>query len=785
MRITLVIVLFLCLLQSSVTAQNKVVLSGKVIDRSGGALPMAIVAVDKTTTGTYTDETGQYTLELSSGKYMITVSSFGYKTIKSEMNIPNNTKKDFILEDNSIDLQTVEVYGKTKTQQVKESAFAANALDVKLLVNRISNLNSMVNRTTGIKVREEGGMGSDFDLSINGMSGNSVRYFLDGMPLDTKGSGVSLANLPINIIDWIEIYKGVIPASLGTDALGGAIHIITKQDKKNYLDASYSIGSFHTHKADLNAQFVESKTGLIIKPVIGISYSKNDYTMRGVEVWDENADAYVAVNRKRFHDDYFSFLGQIEFGFANKPWADAFFVSGSYSKVNKELQTGSVQSRVYGMAERESDAWNLSARYKKHHFILKDLLFNASLSHTWDHSLTIDTAYRRYNWDGGYIISSRNEITGRGRSMRHHKRPLTIIRTNLDYELNHYHSFNFNYQLNRTGNDRYDDVDAEFEASNDIVTKHILGLSYNQSLSRGKMENVFFIKDYINRPDIRQTDIPSVTGSRDVQGSTTKNYFGYGVGLRYTIVEPLSLKASYEHSVRLPLARELLGNGSTIYANVALEPENSNNFNINLLGTLHPVNGHTLYYEAGGFLRNVDNYIQATLSENEGMMQYTNVPAVHIKGVEGEVRYDWLNKLQLSANISYQDARNQQKYKSDGKPSAIYNNRVPNRPWLFGSAEAGYTFHNIILPESRLRLGFSYQWVHWYFLTWEAYGTRENKARIPTQHICNADVTYSWKGGRYNIALECSNLLDELAYDNYKLQKPGRAFFAKFRLFIN
>ena len=54
---------------------------------------------------------------------------------------------------------------------------------------------------------------------------------------------------------------------------------------------------------------------------------------------------------------------------------------------------------------------------------------------------------------------------------------------------------------------------------------------------------------------------------------------GYGAGLRYTIVEPLSIKVSYEHSVRLPIARELLGNGTTIYANVALKPENSNNFN--------------------------------------------------------------------------------------------------------------------------------------------------------------------------------------------------------------
>lgn len=97
-------------------------------------------------------------------------------------------------------------------------------------------------------------------------------------------------------------------------------------------------------------------------------------------------------------------------------------------------------------------------------------------------------------------------------------------------------------------------------------------------------------------------------------------------------------------------------------------------------------------------------------------MKYTNVPAVHIKGVEGEVRYDWQGKLQLASNVSYQDARDQQKYKNGGKPSATYNNRVPNRPWLFGSAEAYYTFRNVALPESKLRLGCTYQWIHWYYL---------------------------------------------------------------------
>lgn len=78
------------------------------------------------------------------------------------------------------------------------------------------------------------------------------------------------------------------------------------------------------------------------------------------------------------------------------------------------------------------------------------------------------------------------------------------------------------------------------------------------------MQNVFFAKDYVNHPNIRQTDQSTVTGSDKVQGSTTKNYFGYGTGLRYMFFDPLAVKVSYEHSIRLPIARELLGNGTTI-----------------------------------------------------------------------------------------------------------------------------------------------------------------------------------------------------------------------------
>lgn len=136
----------------------------------------------------------------------------------------------------------------------------------------------------GVRIRRSGGIGSDYNLTLNGMGGNSIRYYVDGIPMAAKGESFSLENIPASIVDRVEVYKGVVPAYLGGDALGGAINIVTNESKKNYYDISYRVGSFNTHQVDFNAQIIEPKTGLTFKPSVGYNFSKNNYTMKGVRV---------------------------------------------------------------------------------------------------------------------------------------------------------------------------------------------------------------------------------------------------------------------------------------------------------------------------------------------------------------------------------------------------------------------------------------------------------------------------------------------------------------------
>ncbi len=765
---------------------REVVLSGKISNKKGEAIAQALIHAEQTDRGAYSNDKGLYHFKLQANqKYKITVSFIGYKTLTVDLVLDKNTTKNFVLEEDAVALDAVAVYGKNNNTRRKEDLFSVNSLEVGKQAAIVSNLNSIIGKSSGIKIREDGGVGGNFDMSINGLSGNSVRYFIDGVPMATMGAGVNVANLPVNIVDHVEIYKGVVPTHLGADALGGAVNIVTSKKKHNYIDASYGFGSFNTHKANLNAKYVAGKSGIIIKPMISFVFSNNNYLVKDVEVWNESNSKFEKGNRKRFHNDYLSFVGQIDIGVRNKRWADAFFVSTSYTKTEKELQTGSTQKIVYGAAERNSDNYKISARYIKRNFIIEKLKLNMLLSYTNRHSVTIDTVFRKYDWNGDYINSSRNEITGRSKSYRHYKRPLMIGRVNFDYKINSHHNLNFNYIVSSIYNKRYDEFDEDFEETEDSFVKHIFGLSYRQRFLNNRLINTFFVKDYLSYLEVKQNDLYWITGAQENAGKTQTNEIGYGAGSRFKLSEKLFFKTSYEHSMRLPLAREVLGNGTTVYPNFNLKPETGNNFNFGILGNIQSGGSNRFNYETNFFLRNTKNYIMLLISASDGLSQYENVASVEIKGVEGELSYNFNNKLKLKANASYIDERSKTKYQLNGKPDITYNNKVPNKPWLYANSGVEYSFYNVGIQGSQLKLAYDFQYVHWFYLTWEGYGSLKSKSTIPTQYVSNVNISYAFKQNKYNLSFDCSNIFNAMVYDNYMMQKPGRAFFVKMKVFID
>ena len=111
-----------------------------------------------------------------------------------------------------------------------------------------------------------------------------------------------------------------------------------------------------------------------------------------------------------------------------------------------------------------------------------------------------------------------------------------------------------------------------------------------------------------------------------------------------------------------------------------------------------------------------------------------------------------------------------------------YKSRLPNIPYRFANLDATLTWRNFVRKGNQLNVTYDGFWQHGFPLYWENIGDSESKAMVPEQFSHNLSLTYSIKGGKYNVSFECRNLTDEKLYDNFSLQKAGRAFYGKIRI---
>jgi len=756
---------------------------GIVKDSTGKVVPYASVVISELNLGVYSDENGSFLLkDIPAGTYQVTAQALGYTSQHSMISLKGSALvvKNFTLKKEVKALGKIVIsLKKSETQKLKESGFNVNSIETEQYKNSTADLNQVLNKSAGVRIRESGGMGSDFNFSLNGLSGKQVRYFIDGVPMEVFGTSMSLNNIPINLAERIEVYKGVVPVYLGADAMGGAVNVVTNQKIKNYLDASYSFGSFNTHRAALSGQYTNKNTGITLRTSTFYNYSNNNYIMKDVETWDPDAYGYVLKDKRRFHDQYKSGMIQTEVGVNNKKWADVFFLGGTFSSFNQEVQTGYKQEIVYGNVTRKGTAWNGTMRFRKDSLLSKKLHTNIFASYTLDHSITADTSEVKYHWDGSTMPSSYSEMGGEV-SLNHIVRPKIFARANLSYDLHSNHAINLNYTLDHVANQMYNTLYTDHDDIPGKMSKNIVGLAYQASVFKKKLITQVFGKYYGMglEQKVWESQLYDYVKEKDF----ISNY-GYGITFRMKVLGG-GVKGSFEHTYRLQEVEEIFGNGLTTAGNPNLKPEYSDNYNLGIYYKLVGRN-YQIWFEASGFYRNAKDFIYQIPSERNNIMIFENAANVGVSGIEGEVKWQFSKLIAFNINATYQKAINNTEFKKGTtEPEATYLNVIPNRPWFFSNIDLSIGKNDVISKKTRLQFNWWLQYVHWFYLTWEAYGDKRGKAIIPDQFVQNASVSYSLKDGKYNISLECRNLTDALAYDNFRLQKPGRSFSIKLRYFI-
>ena len=756
-------------------AQQVATVKGRI---SAGEEPIvgAVVQLKELKKYAVADAQGNFSLLVPYRKasYTFTIESMGYKTQEQTLIVAQPVVVlNVAMEEEITALTGITVEAITPIKQVEKSAYNVAAIDATKLTHLNSNAADMLAKASGVKVRETGGVGAESQINLNGFTGQHVRTFVDGVPI-SRASSFQIGNIPTELIDRIEIYKGVVPVTFGSDALGGAVNIVTRRSNAQYANLSYTFGSFNTHKSTLNV-------GVPLTDNIGIelnayqNYSDNSYKVL-THYLDLTKGIYSKDKQwfKRFHDRYHNevIIGKVNI--FKEPWADKLSFSLNYNQEYKQIQNANLMQIVFGGKYQTSYTYSTGIEYEKKN-LLKGLSFSVVGRYDLTTTNVVDEENRIYSWDGSYRIKPT-----KGEAMYQNtvfEGKTAYVAAHLDYWLSekHFlqltHTFSHYYRLTKSQLFTPFSSDADF--MDRINQKNITGLSYKY-VPNDQWTVLAFGKYYAAK--VTGPAVVSGHGYLSVYEDHTErtNALGVGIGSSYEFSKELLAKLSYEKSYRLPNDRELFGDGDLEIGANQLRPEHSENLNVNL--SWQPeTNGHALLAEGGFALRYIQDYIIRNVAST-GAATSKNHGKVLTLGGDFTLRYFYQKTFSVGGNLSYMDMRNRERKNTNGADSVTYGDRVPNMPYLFGSADATYTFDSLLTQDDGLTLGYNLVYTHEFFLSWQSEGA---KITVPTQLSHDLSLTYTAPRNKYTLSVEVKNFTDALLYDNYSLQKAGRAFYVK------
>ena len=536
-----VLTLICILMHISATAQEMTGLSGKIISAEDKSpIEFADIYFKGTKLWCIPDTKGIFHLKAPAGTYTLVIRAVGYETFEEEVTLTgkNAAMRTFELKTDRHQLDEVVVVS-NRSSHVRRSAFNAQDLNVKEMHNTSRSLGEALTQLPGLKLRESGGVGSDAQLSLDGFSGKHVKIFIDGVPQEGAGTALDINNLPVNFAERIEVYKGVVPVGFGTDALGGVINIVTKKRRRGWsLDASYTYGSFNTHKSYVN--FNQTfRNGLTYEINAFQNFSDNSYwidsyiTEFGDDGVSESTDRNKIYHVRRFNDQFHNEAAIGKIGVTGKSWADRLMVGFNYSHFYKEIQTGVYQYIVFGEKHRRGHSFVPSLEYSKRDLFVKglDIRLNANYNHNI--TMNIDTSSYKYNW-----LGERKYTGSRGEQSYQDNKSLNTnwnVTATADYRLGKAHTFTLNHVSSSFRRTTRSKVDGSSQLSDfsipKLTRKNITGLSY--MLSPSKRWSVTAFGKYYNQYNQGPVSQSSDGIGNYVNMSRTTNAFGYGAAGTY------------------------------------------------------------------------------------------------------------------------------------------------------------------------------------------------------------------------------------------------------------
>jgi len=242
------------LLTSIVSAQETTTKIKGQITSEGQSIAFASIYVKGGTIGVSADENGKYEMTVNSEVTELVAVSQGYRTLTKTISLTPNTITvvDFELIEDALGLNQVVVSATRNRISKKEAPVIVKVLSPKLFnATQSLSLADGLNYQPGVRVETNCQNCGFTQVRMNGLKGQYTQILVNSRPVFSALNGVyGLEQIPVSIIDRVEVVRSGGSALFGSNAIAGTINVITKEPINSSWEVNSSLGLIDGKTAD-------------------------------------------------------------------------------------------------------------------------------------------------------------------------------------------------------------------------------------------------------------------------------------------------------------------------------------------------------------------------------------------------------------------------------------------------------------------------------------------------------------------------------------------------------
>ncbi|MBK8466459.1 MAG: TonB-dependent receptor plug domain-containing protein [Chloracidobacterium sp.] len=585
-------------------------LHGKVVDINGDLVSGASVSVLRKELSSQrreiSDANGKFAFgELTTGKYLVTVTAEGFSTGRFEVNLPTSEDLLITLQPGQIavEISVTSSLLAGSPESLFEVPGSISVIDkITLDSSRVLNFSEALRKVAGVNVRDEEGFGLRPNIGIRGTNptrSTKVLLLEDGIPLAYApyGDNASYYHPPIERYEAIEVLKGSSQIAFGPQTIAGVINYLTPNPTTK---PSFSLALTGGESKYFNGSFTGS--GTLGRTGIFAHYTRkqgdgsrentnsrlNDVTAKIVQTIDDH-NALTFKFSYYGEDSNVTYSGLTTAEYAANPRANPFRNDFFYGD-------------RFGFSTAYTTVFSSNAA------LTTNAYFNRFSRDWWRQSSNSGQRPNRLNVDPD-CLSMANLNTTCGNEGRLRNYDTVGIEPRFDLNYNGGSAFRgeiktgFRLHLERQYRRQ---LNGDLPTSRDGVASEI---NYRSNFAQsGFVQHRFIFGDIAVTPGLRLERIEiyreNQLATPIALGRTTVNAVIPGIGFAYSGLPKTTIFAGVHRGFSPPRAEDIISNTGGV---VDLDPEGSWNYEIGMRST--PMTG--LQFEATAFRLDYENQIVA------------------------------------------------------------------------------------------------------------------------------------------------------------------------------